>query len=95
MGDLIPIFGMLTGVMIIGAGIWGVVRLTQGPIGQALARRIHGHSMADPELAADMQQLREQVETLQRQLAETEERLDFTERLLTRGAAESPERGPG
>ena len=83
MADLIPIFGMITGLGIILGGIFGVVRLTQGPVGQALARRIQGHAAGDPELAADLAELREQVDLLRHQLEETAERLDFTERLLS------------
>ena len=83
MADLIPIFGMITGLGIILGGIFGFVRLTQGPVGQALARRIQGHAASDPEVAADLAELREQVDLLRHQLEETEERLDFAERLLS------------
>jgi len=84
MAELIPIFGMLTGLGIILGGIFGFVRLAQGPVGQALARRIQGHAAGDPELAADVAELREQVDQFRRQLEETQERLDFAERLLSR-----------
>ncbi|HEY6947612.1 MAG TPA: hypothetical protein VI297_02250 [Gemmatimonadales bacterium] len=83
MAQLIPIFGMLTGLGIILGGIFGLVRLTQGPVGQALARRIQGHAAGDPELAEDVAELREQVDLLRRQLEETQERVDFAERLLS------------
>ena len=84
MAELIPIFGMLTGLGIILGGIFGFVRLAQGPVGQALARRIQGHAAGDPELAADVADLREQMDLLRRQLEETQERVDFAERLLSR-----------
>jgi hypothetical protein len=93
MAELIPIFGMITGLGIILGGIFGFVRLTQGPVGQALARRIQGHASGDPELAADMADLREQVDLLRRQLEETQERVDFAERLLSQQAP--PARIPG
>ena len=95
MAELIPIFGMITGLGIILGGIFGFVRLAQGPVGQALARRIQGHAAGDPELAADVAELREQVDLLRRQLEETQERVDFTERLLSqqRPAARIPGAG--
>ena len=95
MAELIPIFGMITGLGIILGGIFGFVRLAQGPVGQALARRIQGHAAGDPELAADVAELREEVDLLRRQLEETQERVDFTERLLSqqRPAARIPGAG--
>ena len=95
MAELIPIFGMITGLGIILGGIFGFVRLAQGPVGQALARRIQGHAAGDPELAADVAALREQVDLLRRQLEETQERVDFAERLLSqqRPAARIPGAG--
>jgi hypothetical protein len=94
-GELIPIFGMVTGLAITLAGIFGFVRLAQGPVGQALARRIQGHPAGDPELATDVADLREQVDLLRRQLEETQERVDFAERLLSqqRPAARFPGAG--
>jgi hypothetical protein len=53
-----------------------------GPIAVAIGHRIRGgrDSTPDPQLAAEVDQLRTR-------LAEVEERLDFAERLLARGAA--------
>lgn len=87
MFDLIPIFGMLTGVVITGGLIFGVVKVMQSPVGIALGRRIQGRSADDDDLRAEVGYLREQVEDMHRQLSETQERLDFTERLLSRGKA--------
>jgi hypothetical protein len=85
-GDLVPIFGMITGVIISAAFFWGLVKVAQSPVGEALARRIQGrHGGPDPELLAELSQLRDQVEALQNQLYEAQERIDFTERLLTQG----------
>ncbi|MFN0181604.1 MAG: hypothetical protein ACKVZ0_22560 [Gemmatimonadales bacterium] len=81
-GDLIPLFGMMTGVFVIGALSWGLVNIFRGPVGQAMARRIHGGSAADPELAGELFDLKSQVEQLQHRLSEAEERIDFNERLL-------------
>jgi hypothetical protein len=83
--DLIPIFGMLTGrvtMVLIGVTI---VKVSQGPIGQAIARRLHGKAGPDPELLDEVSQLRDQVAGLEQRLIENEERLDFAERLLSSG----------
>jgi hypothetical protein len=82
-GNLIPVFGMITGIITTGLFFWGVVQVARSPIGQALARRIQGrYGEADPELLADVHALRDQVDFVQQQLSETQDRLDFTERLL-------------
>jgi hypothetical protein len=85
-GELIPIFGMLTGMVMTVAIIFGLVQLTKGPVGQALARRIQGRATEiDGELRAEVAELRDQVDSLQGMLEETQERLDFTERMLSQG----------
>lgn len=55
---------------------WTLTRIFRGPIGEALARRIGGGGQSSP--AADEAQIAE----LQVRLAELEERLDFSERML-------------
>ncbi|MGH7561228.1 MAG: hypothetical protein ACRENB_09410 [Gemmatimonadales bacterium] len=86
-GDLIPIVGMLTGiVMMVLIGVT-VMKIAQGPIGQAIGRRIHGKSAVDPDVQAELADLREQVSSLEQRLVESEERLDFAERLLSSGGA--------
>jgi hypothetical protein len=82
-GELIPIFGMITGLAITLAGIYGFVRFSQGPVGQALGRRIQGQTGPDPNVVAEVAELRDQLDQLRRQLEETQERVDFTERLLS------------
>jgi hypothetical protein len=64
------------------------------PIARALARRLEHRGAADPALRDEVEQLRHrlaEMDSLTVRLAELEERLDFTERLLVRGhdAAES------
>ena len=57
------------------------------PIMRALGRRLEGRT-ADPALRAEVEQLHQrlgQVDLLQARVNELEERLDFAERLLTRG----------
>lgn len=62
--------------------IYGVLKIIRGPIGAALARRISGSSEGDGRHDEEINQLRERV-------AELEERVDFTERVLL----QQPERG--
>jgi len=82
MHELVPIVGMFTGLLITVAGIWGGVRVIQGPLGQALAHRLRGRS-GDADLSNEVADLREQVDLLRRQLEETQERMDFAERLIS------------
>jgi hypothetical protein len=58
-----------------------LVKIFTGPIAQAVAQRLRGRPAAepDPNLLAELEHLRGR-------LAEVEERLDFAERLLARGA---------
>jgi hypothetical protein len=57
---------------------FAAVIIARGPIGKALARRIEGPT-SDGNLAA----LRNEVDTMSERVADLEERLDFTERLLS------------
>ncbi len=57
------------------------------PLFRAWARRIEGGATS-PELAADVEQMRERlqdVEMLHQRIGELEERVDFAERLLAEG----------
>jgi len=57
------------------------------PIVRALARRLEGKGPADTGLKAEVEQLHQrlgEVDALQVRVAELEERLDFTERMLAR-----------
>ena len=73
---LVPIAGMITGVLMTGAIVWGIVQF---------ARLRQQGKLADPGLSHEVAALRDQVDAMQQQLYETQERLDFTERLLTQG----------
>ncbi len=84
--NLIPILGMVTGTVITLAIIVGIVRLTGGPVGQALGRRLRGGP--DPEGWAELSRLRDEVQALRARLEETEERLDFAERMLAQRKAD-------
>ncbi|HJR35043.1 MAG TPA: hypothetical protein VJ817_08860 [Gemmatimonadales bacterium] len=75
--------GMLTGIVSMVLIAFVVVRVAQSQVGQAIARRISGRSGGtDEELRNEVLDLREQVASLEHRLAENEERIDFTERLL-------------
>lgn len=81
--DLVPIAGMVTGVMITGLVTWCFVSVFRGPVGQALGRRIGGrHDHVEDEVL----ELRDVVAGLADDLRDTQERLDFTERMLSAGS---------
>ncbi len=81
--DLVPIAGMVTGVMITGLVTWCFVSVFRGPVGQALGRRIGGrHDHVEDEVL----ELRDVVAGLADDLRETQERLEFTERMLSAGS---------
>jgi hypothetical protein len=68
--------GVLAIILIFGGGT--TILLSFSPVGRAFAARIRGEvpaAGADPELRAEVEQLRHDVADLQ-------ERLDFTERVL-------------
>lgn len=86
MADLVvPIFGMLTGMVIVGL-------VVIGPVGRAIGRvllHLFGADRPQALPAEDVAQLRamledqtDRLEAQQRQLAELAERQDFAERLL-------------
>jgi hypothetical protein len=61
------------------------VTIVLWPIMRALARRLEGRGAVDASLRADVEQLRHrlgEVDGLHGRIADLEERLDFTERLL-------------
>lgn len=78
-GQIIPIFGMLTGVVITGF-------VVLGPVGRAIGdviRHIFGVHKRDPALASgDMDELIGKLDTIQHQLGELAERQDFAERIM-------------
>ncbi|MGH7586610.1 MAG: hypothetical protein ACREMH_10210 [Gemmatimonadales bacterium] len=85
MESLIPVFGMVTGIIITATCVWGGVQILRGPVGQALARWISGPSgSADSALTEEVEQLRHTLAGMESHVAELEERLDFTERMLAR-----------
>lgn len=76
---VVPIMGMLTGIVITGF-------VVLGPVGRAIGdivRHIFGAGRKHDALAAgDVDELRQRLDALQQQLAELAERQDFAERML-------------
>lgn len=69
--------------------------IVKSPLGKALADRIAGRASADdPRLLAEIEGLRAELDQVHEHLAEVNERLDFSERLLAQrnaGFATPPE----
>ena len=75
----------------------GLVFISRGEIGKAIAHAIRVNASDEleggGELPEEVAALRREVEQIRLELAETHERLDFTERLLAQGR--SPDKLPG
>lgn len=69
-----------------------VTIILRGPLGRALARRIEGTGGSVEDRVHYLEQRMTDLEQAQARIPELEERVDFAERLLTRG--ESPDRQP-
>jgi hypothetical protein len=82
MHELTRILGLM--IPLLAVSIVGVVVLSRTRIGEAIARRISGDTR-DPEVEAHLEALEDELTRLRGQLGDTNERLDFAERLLTRG----------
>lgn len=79
MALMIPILGVLIGAFVV---------FSRSHIGHALAERIAGRSAGSPALEAEVRELRGEVDAIRAELTETQERLDFAERLLSAGRKE-------
>jgi hypothetical protein len=76
-------------VMIVFLGLLATT-IVLWPVMRAFARRLEGKGGADPALHAEIEQLQHrlgEVDGLQQRVAELEERIDFTERMLARAQA--------
>lgn len=91
--------GVLAILLIFGGGT--LIGLAMSPIGRAIAARIQGRAhdavpTDDVRRALEGQQaVLEEVEGLRRDVAELQERVDFTERMLSRGREERLPGPPG
>jgi hypothetical protein len=88
-GSEMSVTGSLEGiaavVLLLGAGL--IVAALIWPLIRALARRIEGGAPS-PEMQAELDGLRERVRQLEEmppRMAELEERVDFTERIVAQG----------
>jgi hypothetical protein len=91
MGQWMPFVAMIALAVVIGTTL-----VLRGPMGKALAEWIRGWSKTDEQWLAmqaakhgvvgggEVERLLGEVDELKRRLAEAEERLDFTERLLAK-----------
>jgi len=81
MVDRVTEMVMMTLVLI---GVVIIAVKVLGPIARAWARKLEG-KVGDPQIHADLEQMRDQlgeVDSLRNRVAELEERIEFTERLL-------------
>jgi hypothetical protein len=79
---VVPIFGMITGIVITGFVI-------MGPPGRAVGSLLTywlggGRKRQDAVAGPELDELHERLDALQQQLSEVVERQEFTERLLAR-----------
>jgi hypothetical protein len=80
---MIPIFGIVFGSMVL---------IARSPIGHAIARRISGERGVPEDVHQHLLEVQSELESLRAEVAETQERLDFAERLLLKGAERTPGR---
>ena len=80
-------------IPVIVVGVGGLLLLSRSRLGEAVARRIAG----DSQYSASQEQLdalQDELAGLRNQLAETQERVDFAERLLSAAPSEIEGRSP-
>ena len=80
-------------VVMIVVAVMVALTIVLWPLARALARRLEGRGTVDAALRAEVEHLQQrlgEVDTLQVKVAELEDRLDFTERLLAQ--AREPDR---
>jgi hypothetical protein len=80
---------MLGAITILGIIAVAAVKIF-GPVAQAYARRMSGGTRDQDLLAERIDALSQELEQVRGQLSETQERLDFAERLLSQGRASNP-----
>jgi hypothetical protein len=90
---IVPVFGMITGIIITGL-------LIIGPIGRSIGSTITywlagGRKHREALPAPDLDEVHDRLDAMQRQLAELAERQEFTERLLAKARQERGLPGAG
>ena len=88
LADEVRFTGPSGAVAILGLGAAACVAfgaLILGPVGRAVAKRILEGGTVPTAIDDDLHDLRLQVDDLRQALAESQERIDFTERLLAGG----------
>jgi hypothetical protein len=81
--EMIPFFGMITGIIFMVCASFAVVGVARSQIGAAIARRLQGKHANTTDVHEELEAMRDRVATLEQRLSDSEERLDFTERLLS------------
>ena len=92
--DTIRFIGPSGAMAVLGIGVatcaaFGVVAF--GPVGKAVGKRILNGGIDRSAVDEDLHDLRLQVDDLRNALAESQERLDFTERMLAGGKERATE----
>lgn len=80
---------LVVAIPLVVVGVGGLLLLSRSRLGEALARRIAG----DAKYSGYQEQLdalQDELAGLRTQLSDTQERVDFAERLLSRAAGETP-----
>jgi hypothetical protein len=90
---IVPVFGMITGIIITGL-------LIVGPIGRAIGSTISywlagGRKNRDALPGPELDEVHDRLDALQRQVGELAERQEFTERLLAQARQERGLPGAG
>lgn len=83
MGDGLGAFAFWLGMGLAGLGV------TFGPIGHAIGRWIDARSLRGGPAPGEIDSRLAELDQVAQRLAEVEERLDFTERLLAQGRSEA------
>jgi hypothetical protein len=73
-------------IPIVAVGGFFAWMISLSPVGKAFAERLRRAPAAPPKDGGDREELLAMIEDLRREVAELAERVDFTERLLTKGS---------
>ncbi len=88
------LIAMLLAIPILGIVVGGAVKILRPVIEAWSHKNLGGGELGADNLRGDVEQPRLEVDQLRQELADTHERLDFTERLLARGRDAASEAKP-